>query len=471
MLRADAPAATKDGGFVNAGVSPELDELRDIAAGGRDRIAAIEARERERTGIPSLKVKYNNVFGYYIEVTRAHLASVPADYLRKQTVANAERFVTPELAEFEQTVLTADERRIALELEIFAALRAQVAAAAEPAAHAGGARSRPSTRWPRWPRSRTARLLPPGGRRRRRHRSAPTRATRWSSGWRRPAAFVPNDVRLDPAAEQLLLVTGPNMAGKSTLIRQVALAVILAQMGGFVPARGARIGICDRVFTRVGAGDNLARGESTFMVEMRETAHILRHATARSLIVLDEIGRGTSTYDGVSIAWAVAEHLHDRRRREDAVRDPLPRAGRAGRRRTPRVRNCQRRGARVEGRGGVPAQADRRRRQPVVRRRGGEAGRPAAGGGRAGARDPADARVGRGAAGADAPRPGRRRPRRRRRAQLGLFSATAAAAGVPERAPVRAWSRGSRPSIRTSCRRAPPTTSLAELAKKLTPGS
>ena len=311
VLRADAPAVTKDGGFVNAGVSPELDELRDIAAGGRDRIAAIEARERERTGIPSLKVKFNSVFGYYIEVTRAHLASVPAEYRRKQTVANAERFVTPELGEFEQTVLSADERRIALELEIFAALRAQVATAS----------SRLLTLAARVATIDTLAALAEVA-----HRSGYCRPEIDDSGVidladaRHPVverlaaagAFVPNDVRLDPAAEQILIVSGPNMAGKSTLIRQVALAVIQAQMGGFVAARRARIGICDRVFTRVGAGDNLARGESTFMVEMRETAHILRYATARSVIVLDEIGRGTSTYDGVSIAWAVAEHLHDR---------------------------------------------------------------------------------------------------------------------------------------------------------------
>ena len=273
-------------------------------------LAAIEARERERTGIGSLKIKFNSVFGYYIEVTRAQLERVPADYVRKQTVANAERFVTPELADYESKILSADERRIALETEIFTALRDEVGRSSE-------------------------RLLTLAGRVATVDVVAALAEVAHRGGYCRPevddqglldisdgrhpvverfvaaGGFVPNDVRLDPEAEQILIVTGPNMAGKSTLIRQVALTVILAQMGSFVPARRARVGVCDRVFTRVGAGDNLARGESTFLVEMRETAQILRYATSRSLVVLDEIGRGTSTYDGVSIAWAVAEYLHD----------------------------------------------------------------------------------------------------------------------------------------------------------------
>jgi DNA mismatch repair protein MutS len=323
-LADDAPAATKDGGFVRAGFSAELDQLRGLAAGGRDRILAVEARERERTGIASLKVKYNNVFGYYIEITRAQLAQlgdVPSDYIRKQTVANAERFVTPELSEHEGQIASADERRVALELAMFEKLRSEVGAAAgrlqqlaarvatvdtlaalaEVAHHHSYVRPTVDESFVidlRASRHPVVERLAAGD-----------AVTGGKAGDH--AGFVPNDVQLDADKEQLLLVTGPNMAGKSTLIRQTALAVVLAQMGGFVPAQAARIGLCDRVFTRVGAGDNLARGESTFLVEMRETAHILRNATRRSLVILDEIGRGTSTYDGVSIAWAVAEHLHD----------------------------------------------------------------------------------------------------------------------------------------------------------------
>jgi DNA mismatch repair protein MutS len=316
-LRDDAPAVTKEGGVVRPGFSAELDELTAIAAGGRQGLVEIEARERERTGIASLKVRYNSVFGYYIEVTRSQLERVPADYVRKQTVANAERFVTPELGDYEAKILSADERRIALETEIFTALRERVgrdaqrllaigarvatvdvlAALAEVAHRNGYCR----------PVVDDGMLLDiSDGRHPVVERFVSETAAAGGTG-----GFVPNDVRLDPRADQILIVTGPNMAGKSTLIRQVALTVVLAQMGSFVPARAARIGLCDRVFTRVGAGDNLARGESTFLVEMKETAHILRYAGERSLVILDEIGRGTSTYDGVSIAWAVAEHLHD----------------------------------------------------------------------------------------------------------------------------------------------------------------
>jgi DNA mismatch repair protein MutS len=309
-LEDNAPAITKDGGFIRPGVSAELDELRAVSSGGRDQILAIEVRERERTGIASLKVKYNSVFGYYIEITRTHLANVPADYTRKQTVANAERFVTAELADYEAKILGADERRVALELALFSSLRDEVGAAAARVLALAG---------------RVAAVDVVAALAEQAHRHGFCRPVVDDSevlelcDSRHPVVerlaatggFVPNDLRLDTEREQILIVTGPNMAGKSTLIRQAALSVILAQAGSFVPARTARIGLCDRVFTRVGAGDNLARGESTFLLEMRETAHILRHATRKSLIILDEIGRGTSTYDGVSIAWAVAEHLHD----------------------------------------------------------------------------------------------------------------------------------------------------------------
>jgi DNA mismatch repair protein MutS len=306
----EPPALTKDGGFIRDGHDAVVDESRRLADGGKEAILAIEARERERSGIATLKVRYNRVFGYYIEVTKSHLARVPAEYIRKQTVATGERFVTPELAELESKVLTAEETLIAREAELFRRLVAACAAAAPALAAAGAALA----------------VLDVAG---------ALAEVAQKRGYVRPevdddlvleitdgrhpvveamvaeGAFVPNDCRLDPAAEQIVLVTGPNMAGKSTYMRQVAQIVLLAQMGSFVPARAARVGVCDRLFTRVGAADDLARGDSTFMVEMRETAAILAGATRRSLVVLDEVGRGTSTFDGVSIAWAVAEYLHD----------------------------------------------------------------------------------------------------------------------------------------------------------------
>jgi DNA mismatch repair protein MutS len=304
-------AQVKDGGFVRPGFDAVVDECRGLADGGKDAIAAIEARERERTGIGSLKVRYNRVFGYYIEITKSQLARVPDDYLRKQTVAGAERYVTRELAELEAKVLAAQDTLAAREAELHRALVAEVAGAVPAAAD-------------RRRRDRDDRRVPGLGRGRRAPRldvrpTVDDSAIVEIKDGRHPViealvpagTFVPNDARLDADREQVVLVTGPNMAGKSTFMRQVAHIVILAQLGSFVPASAATIGVCDRVFTRVGATDNLARGDSTFMVEMRETAAILAHATRRSLVILDEVGRGTSTFDGVSIAWAVAEYLHD----------------------------------------------------------------------------------------------------------------------------------------------------------------
>ncbi|MBL0694392.1 DNA mismatch repair protein MutS [Comamonas sp. JC664] len=310
---ADEPPVTlKDGGMIRAGYDAELDKLVALSTHGKDLLLQIEQREKERTGISSLKVRYNKVFGYYLEVTKSNLDRVPKDYIRKQTTVNAERFVTPELKEYEEQVLTAEERRCTLELQLFEALRAKVVAAApriRSAAEAVAtgdsllsfARCAAEYGYTRPEVDASEALSITAGRH-------PVVERMLGAG----DSFVPNDVRLDPAEDaQLLVITGPNMAGKSTVMRQVALTALMAQAGSFVPAKAARIGLCDRIFTRVGAADNLARGQSTFMVEMTETSHILHHATRKSLIILDEIGRGTSTFDGLSIAWAVAEHLHD----------------------------------------------------------------------------------------------------------------------------------------------------------------
>ncbi|HET9982486.1 MAG TPA: DNA mismatch repair protein MutS [Longimicrobiales bacterium] len=305
----DPPAVLSEGGAIRAGYDAELDGLREARDGARDFIARLQQRERERTGIGSLKVGFNQVFGYYLEVTRANMERVPADYERKQTLANAERYVTPELKEWEAKVLGAEERIADLEGKLFADVRRRVAAqvgrlqaTAEGvaaldvlAALAQLAERRGYVR----PEVHTGYALEIRGGR---HPVVETMMPR--------EEFIPNDVVLDETA-RIMVLTGPNMAGKSTLLRQVGLIQLLAQIGSFVPAAAARLPVCDRLFTRVGASDNLVRGQSTFMVEMYETAAILHGATERSLVLLDEIGRGTATYDGVSIAWAVTEYLHE----------------------------------------------------------------------------------------------------------------------------------------------------------------
>ena len=304
------PALLVDGGVIRPGYDAELDELRSLRDGGKQHIAAIQQRERDRTGIPSLKVGYNKVFGYYLEITNPHLARVPGDYERRQTLATAERYVTPELKEYEAKVLGAEERMLQREASLFNALRERVGAEIARIQRASGILARldvclglaevaTANRFVR-PRIESGfEIVLKGSRHPVLERLMPRET------------FMPNDVQFDESA-RVQLVTGPNMAGKSTILRQIGLIVILAQMGSFVPCEAATVGIVDRLFTRVGASDNLARGQSTFMVEMSETSAILHGASSRSLVLLDEIGRGTSTYDGVAIAWAVTEYLHDR---------------------------------------------------------------------------------------------------------------------------------------------------------------
>ena len=305
----DPPATVTEGGIIQDGYHQELDELRSISREGKGWIAKLEAEERRRTGIPSLKVGYNQVFGYYIEVTRPNLPLVPEDYVRKQTLKGAERFITPKLKEYERKVLGAEERIKALEYELFLRLREELMAycpriqglarrLSELDVLISLAQVAEENRYVRPSLTEEDRIEIKEGR----HPVIEQMDL--------PEPFVPNDALLDQQ-NRILIITGPNMAGKSTYIRQVALIVIMAQMGSFVPAKEAEVGLVDRIFTRVGASDNIARGESTFMVEMKETAAILQGATPRSLVILDEIGRGTSTFDGLSIAWAVAEYLHD----------------------------------------------------------------------------------------------------------------------------------------------------------------
>ena len=307
----EPPTQINDGGVIKPGFSAELDRLRALSGDGKSMLADIQQREVERTGIKSLKVKFNNVFGYYIEVSKSNLASVPDDYVRKQTLVNAERFITPELKELENSILGAEERAKALEAAIFNELRQYVLTYTDAIQKAAGALGdidalaglAECARVNNYVRPNIFdddRLIIVSGRH-------PVLDTVMD-----PGTFVPNDISLNAYASPvgMMLITGPNMAGKSTYIRQNALLVIMAQMGSFIPAEYAEIGLVDRIFTRIGAGDDLSRNQSTFMVEMVETANILNNATSKSFVILDEIGRGTSTYDGLSIAWSVAEFLH-----------------------------------------------------------------------------------------------------------------------------------------------------------------
>ncbi len=310
-LADECPLSNREGGFIRSGFNAELDELRELQSGGKEWIAQYQAHETERTGISSLKVGFNRVFGYFIEITNTHREKIPSEYIRKQTVKNAERYITPELKEYEERVLTADERACALEYDIFELLRERTSAARNVMQQTAVALANLDV------------LIGLASLARDRGYCRPVlvedSVLNITDG-RHPVldalepdgTFVPNDTVLDDVHGMIQLITGPNMAGKSTFIRQSALLCILAQIGSFVPAKTATIGICDRIFARVGASDELSRGQSTFMVEMTETARILNQATERSLVILDEIGRGTSTYDGISLAWAIVEFLHEK---------------------------------------------------------------------------------------------------------------------------------------------------------------
>jgi DNA mismatch repair protein MutS len=306
----EPPAVLKEGGMIRRGFMPELDEWRSAATEGRQWLAEFQTREQARTGIKTLKVRHNKVFGYYIEVSKGQLANVPGDYVRKQTLVNAERFYTPELKTYEQKIMGAQEKAAALEYDVFMDIRDRVVAVTAEIQRTAAALATLDVLGALAERAVTFRYTRP---------RITVKDRLWIKEGRHPVIeqmseaerFVPNDTLLDGVDHQLVVLTGPNMAGKSTYIRQVGLIVIMAQMGSFVPASEAEVGLVDQVFTRVGASDDIARGRSTFMVEMQETANILNNATPRSLIILDEIGRGTSTFDGISIAWAVAEYLHN----------------------------------------------------------------------------------------------------------------------------------------------------------------
>jgi DNA mismatch repair protein MutS len=307
----EPPALATDPGIIRSGYDGELDELRDLSQHSKQIIAAMEERERKRTGIASLKIRFNQIFGYYMEISKPNLHLTPADYERKQTLVNAERFTSTELKEYERKILAADERILEIERHLFVEVRSSIAAQAVRLRRTAGAVAQMDvlTSFAKLAADRgytrpefnaTGELLIVGGRHPVIEELLRQRGER----------FVPNDLCFDPGRQQLLLITGPNMGGKSTYLRQAALIVLMAQMGSFVPARQAKLPVSDRIFTRIGASDNLARGRSTFLVEMSEVAAILHHATPSSLVLLDEVGRGTATFDGLSIAWAVVEHLH-----------------------------------------------------------------------------------------------------------------------------------------------------------------
>jgi len=307
-IREDAPVTLREGNLIKRGYNEELDHLVSLQHDGKSLILGLEARERARTGITNLKVGFNRIFGYYIEISRGQLANVPDDFIRKQTLVNAERFITQELKEFEEKITGAQDKRLELEYRLFSEIRATVAQASSRILHPAACLARidffcclaegaQKYRYTKPQVNAGEAIIIKEGRHPVIERALP------------PGRFVPNDIHLDQESEEVLIITGPNMAGKSTVLRQTALITLMAQMGGFVPAAAAEIGVVDRIFTRVGASDNLRRGQSTFMVEMNETANILNNATQRSLVILDEIGRGTSSFVGLSIAWAVAEDL------------------------------------------------------------------------------------------------------------------------------------------------------------------
>ncbi|TDB62281.1 DNA mismatch repair protein MutS [Arundinibacter roseus] len=309
-LRDDAPVAIHQGGMIKSGVDAELDELHGIAFAGKDYLLKLQNRETEKTGIPSLKIAFNKVFGYYLEVTNAHKNKVPVDWIRKQTLVNAERYITPELKEYEEKILNAEDKIFAIELRIFndlvTAATEYVGAIQQNARIVSVLDTLSSFATIARKNNYVKPIITEGKELDIKDGRHPVIEQQLPLG----ESYVPNDLFLDNESQQIIIITGPNMAGKSALLRQTALIVLMAQMGCYVPAREATIGLVDKVFTRVGASDNLSRGESTFMVEMTETASILNNLSDRSLVLMDEIGRGTSTYDGVSIAWAIAEYLH-----------------------------------------------------------------------------------------------------------------------------------------------------------------